>query len=166
MKTPIILLLGLALSANFDSAAAELPTPQSTESSSLTGNGTNVVLLYGGGYKYEVSRAKLETLPDWSIASNSIPLLPQQAAQIALARYSSLHPTISNLEVRNIFMRRISCDGSKWMYHVQVDYPPMRPQDSPPTKMVIVFFDGTVVDPVIDPDASRRPRPAIPEPRR
>jgi hypothetical protein len=174
MKTPLAFWLGLAFCATFDAPAAELPKAPATESSILTGNDTNVVLLYGGGYKYEVSKAKLETLPDWNVASNTIPLQPQQAAQIALARFSSLHPAITNVDTRNISMRRLSCGGSKWAYYVQVDYtqtlrPVAETQDSSklePPHMVIVFFDGTVVDPVIDPDAGRRPRPKLPEPRR
>jgi hypothetical protein len=170
MKTPLAFLISLALCANFDAVAAELPKAAATESLIPTGNDTNVVLGYGGGYKYEVSKAKLETLPDWSVESNTIPLLPQQAAQIALARFSSLHPAIANVETRSITMRRISCGGSKWMYQVQVDFPqtPRLVEDSPrvePPPMVIVFFDGTVVDPVIDPDASRRPRPRSPDRR-
>jgi hypothetical protein len=87
-----------------------------------TGNETNVELLYGGGFKYEVPRSKLETLPDWTVESNTIPLLPQQAAKIALARFSSLHPAITNVDTRNITMRRLSCGGSKWAYYVQVGY--------------------------------------------
>jgi hypothetical protein len=174
MKTPLALWIGLALCANFDAAAAELPKATATEPLIPTGNDTNVVLLYGGGYKHEVPRSKLETLPDWTVESNTIPLLPQQAARIALARFSSLHPAITNIETSNITMRRLSCGGSKWAYYVQVDYPQTlrsiaETQDSSkmdPPHNVIVFFDGTAVDPIIDPDASRRPRPRLPEPRR
>jgi hypothetical protein len=108
MKIPLAFLIGLAVSATFDTPAAELPKAPATESLIPTGNNTNVVLLYGGGYKHEVPRSKLATLPDWTVESNTIPLLPQQAARIALARFSSLHPTITNIETSNITMVEVT----------------------------------------------------------
>src|SRR5262249_41635310 len=148
MKIPSALLIVLALCAVFDAPAAELPKAPATEYSIPTGNDTNVVLLYGSGYKHEVPRSKLATLPDWTVESNTIPPLPQQAARIALARFSSLHPEITNIETSNIMMRRLSCGGSKWAYYVQVDYSqPLRPiaETQDPSKIdpphnVIVFF--------------------------
>jgi hypothetical protein len=120
---------------------------------------TNLVLLTLGirhrniSYKYEVPRARIERLPDWAPTSNSIPLLPQQAAQMAVAHYRSLHPSVTNeLEARSVSLERILWFESKWAYYVRLasvesSRPSVEPEDP---KTIILLLDSTFVEPVID----------------
>jgi hypothetical protein len=166
MKTAPALLIGLTLVAGCGRPASDTRTSPVSESWNPPKDSTNVVILYssvqgGKAYKFEVPRARVEKLPDWSAASTTIPLQPQQAGQLALAWYQSRHPSITNLQASSISLQRISWYETKWAYQVflvppEKSRPFEEPKDSIST--VVVLLDGTIVDPVIDPDANRRPR--------
>ena len=152
-------LIGLVLVAGCGRPEAETPRTPPTETWNPPRNATNVeILTYsvqgGNRYKYEASRGMVERLPDWSPASNTIPLLPQQAAQLALAHYKSLHPSVTNeLEASSISLQTISWFRSKWAYNVFLVTPEgappfVEPKDS--IRTIIVLLDGTVVDPIVD----------------
>lgn len=166
MRIGLGLLVALALVAGCDRPAEESKAPPVTESWNPPKDSTNVVLLCtssagGIGYKFEVRRAAIEKIPDWGPSSNTIPLLPQQAAQLALARYQSLHPSLTNLQAFSISLQPISWYSSKWAYYISLvpqdrTHPFLEPSNS--LRTMVVLLDGTVVDPIIDADAKRRLR--------
>lgn len=166
MKTAVALLIGLTIVTGCGSSASDAPTPPVSESWNPPTDSTNVVILYssvqgGKAYKFEVARARIERLPNWSAASNTIPLQPQQAGQLALTWYQSRHPSTTNLQASSISLQRISWFETKWAYQVflvppEEARPFQEPKDS--IRTMVVLLDGTVVDPIIDPDAKRRPQ--------
>lgn len=159
-------LISVLLAAGCGKPPSEGTTPPISESWNPPKDGTNIVILYssvqgGKGYKFEVPRARIEKLADWTPASNTIPLAPQQAARLALAWYRSLHPTITNLQASSISLQRIFRYETKWAYHVFLVPPEgagpfQEPKDS--MRTAVVLLDGTVVDPVSDPDTNRWPK--------
>jgi hypothetical protein len=160
------LLIGLALVAGCGRPETEAPQTPATETWNPPRDSTNVDILTssvqgGNTYKFEVPRARIEALPDWDPSSNTIPFLPQQAAQLALARYRYLHPSVTNdLQASSISLQTISWFRSKWAYHVFLVPPEgarpfVEPKDS--IRTMVVLLDGTVVDPVIDRGPKRGP---------
>ena len=166
MKTPLALLICVILFAGCGRPGSDNPASPVSESWNPPKDSTNIVILYasvqgGKGYKFEVPRARVEKLPDWSAASNTIPLQPQRAGQLALEWYQSRHPSITNLQASSISLQRISWYETKWAYRVFLVAPEAaRPFEEPENSIrtIVVLLDGTVVDPVIDPDAKRRPQ--------
>jgi len=166
MMTPLALVICVVLSASCGRPGSDSPAAPVSESWNPPKDSTNIVILYasvqgGKAYKFEVPRARVEKLPDWSAASNTIPLQPQRAGQLALAWYQSRHPSITNLQASSISLQRIFWYETKWAYHVFLVPPEAarlfdEPRDS--IRTIIVLLDGTVVEPVIDPDAKRRPQ--------
>ena len=166
MKTAPALLIGLTIVAGCGRPATDGPTSPVSESWNPPKDSTNIVILYssvqgGKAYKFEVPMTRIEKLPDWSAASNTIPLQPQQAGQLALAWYQSRHPFITNLQASSISLQRISWYDTKWAYQVFL----VPPEEARPfadlkdsIRTIVVLLDGTVVEPVIDPDAKRRPQ--------
>ena len=166
MKTAPVLLIGLTLAAGCGGPASDGPTSPVSESWNPPKDSTNIVILYssvqgGKAYKFEVPRARIEGLPNWSAASNTIPLQPHQAGRLALAWYQSRHPSITNLQASSISLQRIPWYETKWAYQVFLVPPEeARPFEEPKdsTRTIVVLLDGTVVEPVIDPDAKHRPQ--------
>jgi hypothetical protein len=166
MKTAPALLIGLSIVAGCGRPATDSPTSPVSESWNPPKDSTNIVILYssvqgGKAYKFEVPRTRIEKLPDWSAASNTIPVQPQQAGQLAVAWYQSRHPSTTNLQASSITLQRISWYETKWAYQVLLVPPEearpfAEPKDSIST--IVVLLDGTVVEPVIDRDAKRRPQ--------
>jgi hypothetical protein len=166
MKAPIALLMSAVLIAGCDRGGSNSSPPPVSQSWNPPKDSTNIVILYssvqgGKAYKFEVPRARVEKLPDWSAASITIPLQPQQAGQLALAWYRFRHPTITNLQASSISLQRISWYETKWAYQVflvppEEARPFAEPKDSIST--IVVLLDGTIVEPVIDRDARRRPQ--------
>ena len=116
----------------------------------------------GKPYKFEVPRVVIERLPDWSPTSDSIPLSPQRAAQLALTRYKSMAQSGTNeIETSAISLQTISWFHSKWAYHIS--FVPREGVGSPPEhndlpRTMVVLLDGTVVDPVVDRGPQRGPK--------
>ncbi len=167
MKITFSLVLGLALLAGCDRPEADSSGTPATETFNPPKDSTNVLILTasiqgGKPYKFEVTRAVIERLPDWSPSSEEIPLSPQRAAQLALARYKSLSPSSSNeLEISTLSLQRISWFHSKWAYHISfVPHESVRSSegrnDLPST--MVVLLDGTVVDPVVDRSPRKGPK--------
>ena len=88
--------------------------------------------------------------------------VPRHALEsLALAWYQSRHPSITNLQASSISLQRISWYETKWAYQVflvppEEARPFAEPEDS--IRTIVVLLDGTFVEPVIDPDAKRRPQ--------
>jgi hypothetical protein len=159
MKIMFSLVLGLTLLVGCDRPEADRSREPATVTFNPPKDSANVLILTvsiegGKHYKFEVPRAAIERLPDWSPTSDSIPLSPQRAAQLALARYKSLSPSSTNdLETSAISLQTISWFRSKWAYSVsfvsrEAVRPFTEPNDLPRT--MVVLLDGTVVEPVID----------------
>ncbi len=168
MKLTFSLVLGLALLAGCRKPEADSSRGPATETFNPPRDSTNVLILSasiegGKPYKFEVPRAAIERLPDWSPTAESIPLSPQRAAQLALARYKSLSPASTNtneLEISAISLQTISWFRSKWAYYVSfVARESVRPspQSNDLPRTMVVLLDGTVVDPVIDRGPRRGP---------
>ena len=167
MKTAFSVMMGLALLAGCDRPEEGRAGAPPMETFNPPKDSTNVLILTAsieGGkiFKFEVPRAVIESLPDWSPTSNSIPLLPQRAAQLAWTRYKLLSQSGTNeLETSAISLQTISWFRSKWAYHIsfvpreRVGYSPEH-NDLPRT--MVVLLDGTVVDPVIDRGPQRGPK--------
>jgi hypothetical protein len=101
------LFVSLLLAAGCNRSDVQAPQSAAPRSEAQSEDGTNVVLVYTASddntcYKFQVARSTIENLPGWSPASNSIPLQPQLAAQLALKRYKSIYPTATNLMASEI----------------------------------------------------------------
>ena len=112
--------------------------------------------------KFEISKPKLDSLAKWSPTSTSIPLQPQRAAALALARWKALYSTDTSACVFAMDLAPIGGTHlTKWMYYVtigtseDIEHVTYRPPKS--AGVLVVLLDGTVVEPVVDP----RPVPRL-----
>ena len=124
-------------------------------------NTTNVYLLSTcstdrtTAYKFEIPRSKFGNLAEWTPSSSSIPLQPQRAAQLALKRYRSLYPSANTAFVLGFTLTPLEgTHFKKWMYWVNFSASEDGSIKLPAkaAECLVVLLDGTVVDPVVDPE--------------
>jgi len=107
-------------------------------------------------YKFEITRSKFDSLLEWTPNSKTIPLQPQRAAHLALQRYRSLYPSATTVFVLNFTLTPLQgTHGKKWMYWVSFSASEDGSVELPATAAgcLVVLFDGSVVDPEVDPAA-------------
>ena len=95
---------------------------------------------------------------DWTSAIAGIPLQPQRATQLALARCRFLYPKATALSAIEFQLRPCGERPNKWMYLITIA---SDGDGQVPTGM-FVLLDGTVVDPVVDPEHLYAPDPKPP----
>jgi hypothetical protein len=167
VKSSFSLMLGLALLAGCDRPEGGRSGAPARETFNPPKDSTNVLILTasiegGKPYKFEVPRAVIEGLPDGSPTSETIPLPPQRAAQLALSRYKSLAQLGTNdIETSAISLQTISWFHSKWAYHISFvprDGARSSPEHNDLPRTMVVLLNGTVVNPVIDRSPQRGPK--------
>ena len=108
-------------------------------------------------FRFEVADGHIARLPDWNPAMAVIPLQPHDAARLALVRYKELYPTASSATITGLTLVRIKkTNGTKWAYWIDLSVDQDKKDTLPgeAVSVLVVLFDGTVVDPIVDPHPS------------
>ena len=97
---------------------------------------------------YSVPYARIEAQPTWKPAEQPIPLLPEKAVALAVAWAQSHLPAGTQVTAEQITLRqtRNGLADARWFYTVELSHGQDKSKFDP-YELVVVFFDGTIVEP-------------------
>jgi len=100
-------------------------------------------------YTFTVSKSQLEKCPDWNDGGD-VPFPVGKARTLGFKELHKLLPDADDYDFDTISLERQKSTG-KWYYRIQFLKLRGIPPGPVPAFMVVVLFDGTVVDPVVGP---------------
>ena len=102
-------------------------------------------------YEFSVSQSALSDSPSWSDTEAFPPLSPRTAIAAAWEQLKALGKNPNGWRMNNISLAPIGQEG-KWVYLVELEEPPPRPDGGIHGSMkIVVLMDGKTVSPSVTP---------------